>query len=443
MPANIGAFDAHRPPSSDLLADCVHCGFCLPPCPTYALWSRETDSPRGRIHLLKVALEGKAKITPEFARHFDTCLGCMACVTACPSGVRYDELLEAARPQMERHVERPLGDRLFRRLIFSLFPHPGRLRWVATKLWAWQRLGLQRLARAGGLPNLLPARLRALEAVAPPVTFDGIWSSLPEVVPARGARRRRVALLLGCVQRVFFSGVNAATARVLAAEGCEVVIPRGQGCCGALLMHSGLESEAEALARRFVDAFEPVLAGVDAIVINAAGCGSALKEYGRLLRDDPAYAPRARALAAKCRDVSEVLAGLEPRATRRPVRMRVACHDACHLQHAQGVSDPPRRVLASVPGLEVVDVPEGGLCCGSAGVYNLVEPEAADELGRRKARNVLSTGAEAVVSSNPGCLLQLGGALRREGRPLPTMHLVELLDASIRGRPLPGQESAP
>ena len=443
MPANTGAFDAHRPPSSDLLADCVHCGFCLPPCPTYALWSRETDSPRGRIHLLKVALEGKARITPEFARHFDTCLGCMACVTACPSGVRYDELLEAARPQMERHVERPLGDRLFRRLIFSLFPHPGRLRWVATKLWAWQRLGLQRLARAGGLPNLLPARLRALESVAPPVTFDGIWSSLPEVVPARGARRRRVALLLGCVQRVFFSGVNAATARVLAAEGCEVVVPRGQGCCGALLMHSGLESEAEALARRFVDAFEPVLAGVDAIVINAAGCGSALKEYGRLLRDDPAYAPRARALAAKCRDVSEVLAGLEPRAPRRPVRMRVACHDACHLQHAQGVSDPPRRVLASVPGLEVLDVPEGGLCCGSAGVYNLVEPEAADELGRRKARNVLSTGAEAVVSSNPGCLLQLGGALRREGRPLPTMHLVELLDASIRGRPLPAQESAP
>ena len=443
MPANTGAFDAHRPPSSDLLADCVHCGFCLPPCPTYALWNRETDSPRGRIHLLKVALEGKARITPEFARHFDTCLGCMACLTACPSGVRYDELVEAARPQIERQVERPLGDRLFRRLIFSLFPYPGRLRWVATKLWAWQRLGLQRLVRAGGLPNLLPARLRALEAVAPPVTFDGIWSSLPAVVPARGARRRRVALLLGCVQRVFFSGVNAATARVLAAEGCEVVIPREQGCCGALMMHSGLESEAEVLARRFVDAFEPALADVDAIVINAAGCGSTLKEYGRLLRDDPAYAPRARALAAKCRDVSEVLAGLEPRAPRRPVRMRVAYHDACHLQHAQGVSHPPREVLAAVPGLEVLDVPEGGLCCGSAGVYNLVEPEAADELGRRKARNVLSTGADAVVSSNPGCLLQLGSALQREGRPLPTMHLVELLDASIRGRPLPAQGSAP
>ena len=443
MPANTGAFDTHRPPSSDLLADCVHCGFCLPPCPTYALWSRETDSPRGRIHLLKVALEGKARITPEFARHFDTCLGCMACLTACPSGVRYDELVEAARPQIERQVQRPLGDRLFRRLIFSLFPYPRRLRWVATKLWAWQRLGLQRLVRAGGLPNLLPARLRALEAVAPPVTFDGIWSSLPAVVPARGGRRRRVALLLGCVQRVFFSGVNAATARVLAAEGCEVVIPPGQGCCGALMMHSGLESEAEALARRFVDAFEPALADVDAIVINAAGCGSTLKEYGRLLRDDPAYAPRARALAAKCRDVSEVLAGLEPRAPRRPVRMRVAYHDACHLQHAQGVSDPPREVLAAVPGLEVLDVPEGGLCCGSAGVYNLVEPEAADELGRRKARNVLSTGADAVVSSNPGCLLQLGSALQREGRPLPTMHLVELLDASIRGRPLPAQEYAP
>ncbi len=433
MAADTGAFDAHHPPSSDLLADCVHCGFCLPQCPTYALWSRETDSPRGRIHLLKVALEGKASITPEFARHFDTCLGCMACMTACPSGVQYDKLVEAARPQLERHIARPLGDRLFRRLIFALFPYPRRLRWLALELWAYQRLGLQRLVRASGLLDALPARLRAMEAVAPRVSISGAWSSMPGVVPATGPRRRRVALLLGCVQRVFFSDVNRATARVLAAEGCEVMIPQNQGCCGALLLHAGLEEDAAALARRFIDAFEPSLAAVDAIVINAAGCGSTLKEYGHLLRDDPAYAARAEALAAKCRDISEVLADLEPLAPRHPVPMRVAYHDACHLQHAQGISAEPRRVLATVPELDVCEVPEGGLCCGSAGIYNLVEPEAADALGRRKAGNILSTGADAVVSSNPGCLLQLGSALERQGRALRTMHLVEIVDASIRG----------
>lgn len=437
MAPDTGAFDAHHPPSADLLADCVHCGFCLPPCPTYALWSRETDSPRGRIHLLRVALEGKASITPAFARHFDTCLGCMACMTACPSGVQYDKLVEAARPQLERHVRRPLADRLFRRLIFALFPYPRRLRWLALELWAYQRLGLQRLLRATGLLNALPARLRAMESVAPRVSVGGAWSSMPDVIPAAGERRRRVALLLGCVQRVFFSDVNRATARVLAAEGCEVVIPQAQGCCGALMLHAGLEDDAAALARRFIDAFEPALAGVDAIVINAAGCGSTLKEYGHLLRDDPTYAARAEALAAKCRDVSEVLADLEPRAPRRPVPMRVAYHDACHLQHAQGVSAEPRRVLAAIPELDVREVPEGGLCCGSAGIYNLVEPEAADALGRRKAGNILATGADAVVSSNPGCLLQLGSALERQGRPMRTMHLVEIVDASIRGETTP------
>jgi glycolate oxidase iron-sulfur subunit len=383
---------------------------------------------------MKVALEGKASITPEFARHFDTCLGCMACMTACPSGVQYDKLVEAARPQLERHVARPLGDRLFRRLIFALFPYPRRLRWLALELWAYQRLGLQRLARASGLLDALPARLRAMEAVAPRVSISGAWSSMPGVVPATGPPRRRVALLLGCVQRVFFSDVNRATARVLAAEGCEVVIPQNQGCCGALLLHAGLEEDAAALARRFIDAFEPSLADLDAIVINAAGCGSTLKEYGHLLRDDAKYSARAAALADKCRDVSEVLAEIEPRAPRHPIRMRVAYHDACHLQHAQGVSAEPRQVLAAIPELEVCDVPEGGLCCGSAGIYNLVEPEAAGELGQRKAKNVLATGADAIVSSNPGCLLQLASALEREGRPLPTMHLVELLDASIQGR---------
>ena len=430
------AFDSHHPPDRALVSDCVHCGFCLPVCPTYVLWGRETDSPRGRIALIRGGLEGETAITDRFIRHFDTCLGCMACVTACPSGVQYDKLIEATRPQIERRADRTLGDRLFRRFIFGLFPYPGRLRLTAVKLWAYQRLGLQRLVRATGLLNLLPARLRAMEAVLPAVSLRRAWSSPPVRVPATGERRRRVGLLLGCVQRVFFDEVNAATIRVLAAEGCEVVIPRSQGCCGALMMHSGLEADAAQMARRFIDAFEAEAADVDTIVINAAGCGSTLKEYGHLLRDDPVYAERAGALAGKCKDISELLDELEPRAPRHPVPLRIAYHDACHLQHAQGVSAEPRRVLHTIPGLELCEIPEAGICCGSAGVYNLVEPETAGDLGDRKARHIMTTAAEAVVSSNPGCLLQIASRMELAGTPTRTFHLVELVDASIRAETL-------
>ena len=427
------AFDTHHAPDPALVADCVHCGFCLPTCPTYLLWGRETDSPRGRIALIKGGLAGETTITDRFIHHFDTCLGCMACVTACPSGVQYDKLIEATRPQIERRGDRTLGDRLFRRIIFGLFPYPGRLRLAAVTLWAYQRLGLQQLVRATGLLHLLPARLRAMEAVLPAVSLRRAWSNPPVRVPASGERRRRVGLLLGCVQRVFFDEVNAATIRVLAAEGCEVVIPRSQGCCGALLLHSGLEADAAEMARRFIDAFEAEAADVDTIVINAAGCGSTLKQYGHLLRDDPVYAERARALALKCTDISELLDELEPRAPRHPVPLRIAYHDACHLQHAQGVTEEPRRVLRTIPGLELCEIPEADICCGSAGVYNLVEPHTAVELGDRKARHILTTRADAVVSSNPGCLLQIASRLEQAGQPTRPYHLVELLDASIKG----------
>ena len=427
------AFDTHHAPDPALVADCVHCGFCLPTCPTYLLWGRETDSPRGRIALIKGGLAGETTITDRFIHHFDTCLGCMACVTACPSGVQYDKLIEATRPQIERRGDRTLGDRLFRRIIFGLFPYPGRLRLAAVTLWAYQRLGLQQLVRATGLLHLLPARLRAMEAVLPAVSLRRAWSNPPVRVPASGERRRRVGLLLGCVQRVFFDEVNAATIRVLAAEGCEVVIPRSQGCCGALLLHSGLEADAAEMARRFIDAFEAEAADVDTIVINAAGCGSTLKQYGHLLRDDPVYAERARALAVKCTDISELLDELEPRAPRHPVLLRIAYHDACHLQHAQGVTEEPRRVLRTIPGLELCEIPEADICCGSAGVYNLVEPHTAVELGDRKARHILTTRADAVVSSNPGCLLQIASRLEQAGQPTRPYHLVELLDASIKG----------
>tara|TARA_B100000029_G_scaffold429917_1_gene440570 strand:+ start:92 stop:1267 length:1176 start_codon:yes stop_codon:yes gene_type:complete len=382
---------------------------------------------------MKVALEGTADITTEFARHFDTCLGCMACVTACPSGVQYDKLVEATRPQLERRIERTESDYLFRQFIFSIFPYPKRLRWIALKLWMYQKTGLQKLLRKTGLLNLLPSRLRAMESMAPSIKLADTFSSMPNVVPAVAPKRKRVAMLLGCVQRVFFSNVNQATARVLAAEGCEVVIPQGQGCCGALMFHTGLENEAVAMARQFIDAFEPELSTVDAIVINAAGCGSTLKEYGYLLRNDPNYATRAKALADKCRDVSEVLADLEPLATRHPLPFRIAYHDACHLQHAQQISAEPRKVLSSIPELEVCEIPESELCCGSAGIYNLVESESAQELGARKAEHVTTTGAKILVSSNPGCLLQMKASLERKGHTVETMHLVELLDASIQG----------
>jgi glycolate oxidase iron-sulfur subunit len=412
----------------DLLDDCVHCGFCLPTCPTYLLWGQEADSPRGRIHLMKLRRDGREASSASFVRHIDACLGCMACVTACPSGVQYDSLLEAARPQVERDASRSLGERAFRRLIFATFPHPGRLRALAWPLGIYQRLGAQRLLQRSGLLNLLPERLQAMERLLPPIRFD--TSDLPARIPAKGAARRRVGLLLGCVQRVFFAHVNAATARVLAAEGCEVVIPQSQECCGALAEHAGEEQQAIAAAKRLIDSFES--ANVDAIVVNAAGCGSAMKRYAHLLRNDPQYLERATSFAAKCKDVSEVLSELEPRAPRGRVQLRAAYHDACHLQHAQGVRAQPRRLLQAVPGVEIREIAESEICCGSAGIYNLLEPEAATALRDRKVQNILRTDAQVIVSGNPGCLLQIATGLEAAGRPLRVMHLVEVLDESIR-----------
>ena len=394
------------------------------------LWGREADSPRGRIYLMKAALEQRTTIDGHFMRHIDACLGCMGCLTACPSGVQYDRLIESTRPELEQHgPPRSIVDRVYRAMLFAILPHPRRLRWVERALRFAQRSGLQQMIRRSGLPTRLPARLAALERLTPPLSSDGA-PTIPAVTPAVGAKRRRVALLLGCVQRVFFPGVNAATARVLAAEGCEVVAPPGQECCGALMLHAGRIEEARAAARRLIDVIDR--AGVEVVAINAAGCGSAMKEYGELLRDDPQYAAKATAFAARCRDVSEILADLEPRAERHPLRLRVAYHDACHLNHAQRIKRQPRDVLRTIPGLEVCDIGEPDLCCGSAGVYNLLEPDAATALRDRKVRHVAATGADVLASSNPGCLLQIASGLEAQGKPMRTMHFIELLDASIR-----------
>jgi glycolate oxidase iron-sulfur subunit len=430
-PPKPSSFDPHHAPEKTLLADCVHCGFCLPACPTYVLWGEEMDSPRGRIYMMQKASEGNAPLDHNFRQHMDSCLGCMACMTACPSGVQYDKLIEDTRAQVERNIPRTSVDSLFRRLLFATFPHPARLRMLAAPLFLYQRSGLQALLRRSGLLNLVPKRFAAMEALLPVVPANFAWK-MPVYTSPSTAPRRRVGMLTGCVQQVFFSHVNVATARVLAAEGCEVITPENQPCCGALMVHSGLEEQAAAMARKIIDLFDPE--NVDTIVINAAGCGSTMKDYGHLLRDDPQWADRARAFSAKCKDITEVLSELAPIAPRNPLPIRVAYHDACHLRHAQGIHQQPRQLLAGIPGVEVAEIAESSLCCGSAGVYNLLQPEPAQQLGDRKVSHLLATQAAAVVSANPGCLLQLMSGLRRRGeKHLPAFHMIELLDASIRG----------
>ena len=413
-----------------LLDDCVHCGFCLPACPTYQSWGEEMDSPRGRIHLMTAVADGKEPLTAAAVGHFDRCLGCMACVTACPSGVKYNLLIEEPRAAIEHRHRRGLADRMFRGMIFGLFPYPRRLKVAVVLQLLYQRSGLRWLFHRLGLVRLLTRRLRNLEALMPPVALRQLGDRLPAHQPAAGPPRARVALLPGCVQRVYFPAVNQATLRVLAAENCEVVIPPGIGCCGALSVHAGRDDEARRFARAAIAALEAT--GADTIVVNAAGCGSSMKEWGHLFRDDPAWADRAAKLAAKVKDISELLTSLGPIATRHPVRLKVAYHDACHLAHAQRIRAEPRALLRGVPGLDVVEL-DSDTCCGSAGVYNLLEPESAREIGQRKVESVLAAAPELLVSANPGCTLQIQMLLRERGLDVRTAHPIEVLDASIRG----------
>ena len=427
----------------ELAGDCVHCGFCLPACPTYQLWGEEMDSPRGRIHLITQILDTGAG-TEATSEHFDRCLGCMACMTACPSGVQYGQLIEAARTWAEPEAgtqpgaplpPRSARERAARAAIFGTFPYPARLRAALGPLRAAQFTGLDRvLARSPLLRRYAPEAAAALAVAPHPEPGRRVRRPpvLPERVPARGNRRAVVGMLTGCVQQVLFPEVNTATARVLAFEGCDVIVPPRQGCCGALSLHGGRRSEAAEFARNTVAAFEQ--AGVDAVIVNAAGCGSAMKEYGQLLAGDPGWAERAARFSANVRDFSEFLAELGPAAPRAELPLTIAYHDACHLGHAQRVTAQPRSLLRGIPGVTLTEVADAATCCGSAGIYNLVQPTAAAELGARKAAAVRASEADLVVSGNPGCTLQIGRALAATGQPMPVAHVAEVLDASIMGK---------
>ena len=427
----IGArgFDQIDPPDTDIYLDCVHCGFCLPTCPTYLVLGNEMDNPRGRIYLMRAVDEGKAKITSKFVEHMNSCVLCRACETACPSGVKFGFIMEAARGQIERNYQYPPSERRFRDFVLHDFTDLSRLRSRTRLLRLYQRSGLQKLVRASGVLSLF-GRLGRMESLLPPIP-DPDRHTLPEVMPAKGDKRGRVGLLIGCAQRFFLPQVNAATARVLAENGFEVVIPKDQECCGSLLVHEGEREKGKGFARKIIDVFER--AGVDLIVVNAAGCGSVMKEYWELLHNDPGYREKAEAFSKKVRDASELIAQADVNGRLRELKLKVTYHDACHLAHGQKVRLQPRKLLKTIPGIQLVELAESDFCCGSAGVYNLLEPDVAQKFLDRKIDRIKETGAEVVVSANPGCTFQIEKGLKERGLNMRVLHPMELLDGAYRG----------
>lgn len=378
--------------------------------------------------------QAEAPLAETTAQHFDTCLGCLACVTTCPSGVKYDQLISATRHQVQRNIPRSLPDQLLRLLIFNLFPYPNRLKLLLIPLFFYQKLGFQKFMAATGLLKKISPQLGAMESILPEITLKSWQNHLPEIIPAQGKKRYRVGLILGCVQRLFFSPVNAATIRVLTANGCEVIIPKNQGCCAALPEHQGETTQAQTLARQMIDSFAGT--NVDAIIINAAGCGHTLKEYGHILADDPQYQEKAQSFASQVKDVQEFLATVGLTAPLSPItegELTVVYQDACHLLHGQKISQQPRQLLQQIPGLQLKEPIDAALCCGSAGVYNMLQPDVADQLGQQKVENLLNTGAKLIASANPGCSLQIKKHLQLQGKTVTLMHPIELLDYAIRG----------
>lgn len=424
------AFDDRDRPSGKIIQDCVHCGFCLSSCPTYLETGNELDSPRGRIHLIKAAEEGRIPMGSSLVKHLDLCLGCLACETACPSGVKYGSLIEMSRGQIERRFKRGLPERILRSFIFNIFPYPRRLRLLLPFVYLIKALGLKRILPPA-LLNRVSSSASSMFHMLPEVS-SAFGETLSAFYPALGERKKKVALLSGCVQGVFFPEINRATVEVLRASGCEVLVPQNQGCCGALSIHSGRLEEGRRFARSLVDLFSAV--DVDAIVVNSAGCGSTMKEYVEILRGDPAYFEAAARLSAKTVDVMEFLLDTGIGAQLHPLDIRITYQDACHIVHGQGIRSAPRELLRSVPGLEFAEMLQSDHCCGSAGIYNIVQPEMSTKLLSRKIREIEKTGADYLAVGNPGCMIQIRKGLTNSDSTTKIVHPVEILNWSLKGR---------
>ena len=411
-----------------LFQDCIHCGLCTASCPTYIETGNENDSPRGRIYLMRAVTDGRLGMSNEVRNHLDLCLDCRACETACPSGVQYGQLIEPFKVAMQASAPPAMkASRLQTMILHHLFPYAKRVKLALLPARVMQKLGLLNLMEKVGLTKLLPPSLRRMQAMLP--KLGGRTSRLPEILPAIGPKRARVALFLGCVADAMYPETNAATARVLQRNGCEVVIPRTQACCGAIHYHSGSEGPALDFARANIEAMRPE--DYDAIIVNAAGCGAMMKDYAHLL--PAADHDRAKAFVAKVRDISEFLMELGPIAPTHPIAKRVVYHDACHLCHAQGIRNQPRQLLGMIPGLQLVPLEESEICCGAAGTYNLTQPEMSERLGRRKMDFIEATGAEIVATGNIGCILQIARKVREHGDKMTVVHPIDLLDQAYGG----------
>ena len=424
--SDAGKYD--KPQQADL-DKCVHCGLCLNACPTYRELRLEMDSPRGRIYQMAQVASGAAAINPSYIEHIDLCLACRGCETACPSGVQYGRLVEAARAEIENTIRRPRRARFARYLVFQrLLPSRVNLWLAGALLYLYQASGCKKLVQS---LHLLPRKLAELESLAPEVQAPFFFRYYGSVLEPENAQRHRVAFLGGCIANISFARLNEATLRVLRKNGCEVSIPAAQSCCGALHVHAGLREEARTLARRNIDAF---LDGeYDAIITNAAGCGSTLKEYGELLEHDQQYSQKARHFSALVKDVTEFLASIELNTNMRKLAITATYQDSCHLAHGQRVRSAPRQLLAAVPGLELREMPLSDLCCGSAGIYNVVHAEMAMALLKKKMDAVNATGAEVIATANPGCMLQLAAGVKKFGRGQKVAHVVEILDQAYNG----------
>jgi glycolate oxidase iron-sulfur subunit len=427
--SDLPIYRGHDKPQQEDLDRCVHCGLCLNSCPTYRVLGLEMDSPRGRIYQMVRVAEG-APITPSYLEHMDLCLACRGCETACPSGVQYGRLIEAARADIETRVERPFHVRLLRNFIFGkLLPSPALLKLTARMVWLYQSTGLQKIARSTGLLKAF-GKLGELEKLAPPAEFPTFFDSYGKVFPAEGERRYTVALLGGCIANISFARLHEATVRVLQKNGCEVHVPRNQTCCGALHLHSGIRADARRLARQNVDALAD--AGFDAILTNSAGCGSTLKEYHELLEHDEGYREKARRFVGRMKDVNEFLAGLDLNPRMRTLKWTVTYQDSCHLAHGQKVKAAPRKLLKSIPGLEFREMPFADVCCGSAGIYNVLQTEMSMQVLERKMEYANATPAEVIATANTGCMLQLRAGVAMHGKGQRVAHVIEILDEAYR-----------